>query len=67
MKMVSEIPPQCSRFLIPPEGVRQDFPLEENISEFYHPFERLTVFFFCHLGILVPIFHTLLKINIVGL
>ena len=47
MKMVSEIPlQQCSRAIIPPEGIRQDFPLEGNIYKFYNPFERLTVFFF---------------------
>ena len=48
-------------FNCPSEGIRQDFPLEGNIYKFYNPFERLTVFFFCHLGILLPIFHTLLK------
>ena len=43
MKMVSEIPLQCSRVSSPPEGF-QDFPLEGNIYKFYNPFERLTVF-----------------------
>ena len=61
MKMVSEIPLECSRVLIPPEGIRQDFPLEGNIYKFYNPFERLTVFFFCDLETLLPIFHTTLK------
>ena len=60
MKLVSEIPLQCFRVLIPPEGIRHDFPLEGNIYKFYNPFERLTVFFFCPLlGILLPIFHTM--------
>ena len=44
--MVSEIPLQCSRVIIPPEGIRQDFPLEGNIYKFYNPFERLLVFVF---------------------
>ena len=43
--VVSEIPLQCSRVIIPPEGIRQDFPLEGNIYKFYNPFERLLVFF----------------------
>ena len=59
--MVSEIPLQCSRVIIPPEGIRQDFPLEGNIYKFYNPFERLTGYFFLHLGILLPIFHTMPK------
>ena len=60
MKMVSEIPLQCSRVLIPPESIRQDFPLEGNIYKFYNPFERLTVFFLPS-GDTLPIFHTMLK------
>ena len=60
MKMVSEIPLQCSRVLIPPEGIPQDFPLEGNIYKFYNSVVRLTVFLFCHLGILLPIFQTML-------
>ena len=59
--MVSEIPLQCSRVIIPPEGIRQDFPPEGNIHKLFNPFERLTVYFFCHLGILLPIFHTIPK------
>ena len=59
--MVSEIPLQCSRVIIPPEGIRQDFPLEGNIYKFYNPFERLTVYIFCHQGILLLIFHTIPK------
>ena len=67
MKMVSEKLPQCSRVLIPSEGIRQDFPLEGNIYKFYNPFERLAVFCFCHRGILLPQSFTLcLKIDIVG-
>ena len=59
MEMVPEIPlQQCYRVLIPPEGIRQDFRLEWNIYKFYNPFERLANFFFCQLGILLPIFHT---------
>ena len=46
MKMGSEIPPQCSRVLIPSEGIRQDFPLEGDIYKFYDPFERLRWYFF---------------------
>ena len=30
--MVSEIHLQCSRVVIPPEGIRQDFPLGGDIS-----------------------------------
>ena len=49
--IVSEIPLQRSRVIIPPVGIRQDFPLEGNIYKFYSPFERLTVYiYFCHLG-----------------
>ena len=59
--MVSEIPLQFSRVLVPPEGIRQDFPLGGNIYKFYNSFERLMVYFFCHLGILLPIFHTIPK------
>ena len=61
MKMVSEIPLQCSRVIIPPEGIRQDFALEGNLYKFYNLFERRTVFFFCHLGVPLPIFHTIPK------
>ena len=50
MKMVSEIFLQSSRVLFPPEGIRQDFPLEGNIYRSYNPFERLTVFFFAIWG-----------------
>ena len=60
MKMVLEIPLQCSRVSFPPEGI-QDFPLEGNIYKFHDSFERLTVFLFHHLGILLPIFHTMPK------
>ena len=49
-RVFSEIPRQCSRVIIPPEGIRQDFPLEGNIYKFYNPFERLTVFFFLPCG-----------------
>ena len=60
--MVSEIHLQCSRVIIPPEGIRQDFPLGGNIYKFYNPFERLTVYIYvCHLGILLPIFHIMPK------
>ena len=59
--MVSGIPLQCSRVIIPSKGIPQDFPLEGNIYKFYNPFERLTVYFFCHLGILLPIFYTMPK------
>ena len=63
--MVSEIPLQCSRIIIPPEGIRQGFPLEGNIYKFYNAFERLTVYIcFCHLG--YQSFTLCLKINIVG-
>ena len=61
--MVSEISLQCSRVSIPPKGI-QDFSLERDIYKFYNPFKRLT-FFFCNLGILLPIFHTMPKTNIV--
>ena len=44
--MVSEIPLQCSRVIIPPEGIRQDFPLEANSYKFYNLFQRQTVYFF---------------------
>ena len=64
--MVSEIPLQCSRLIIPPEGIRQDFPLEGNIYKFYNPFERLTVFFFAIWGYFYQSFTLCLKINIVG-
>ena len=57
--MVSEIPLQCSRVIIPPEGIRQDFPLEGSIYKFYNPFERLTVYIFLPSGL--PIFHTMPK------
>ena len=60
--MVSEIHLQCSRVIIPPEGIRQDSPLGGNIYKFYNAFERLTVYiYFCHLGILLPIFHIMPK------
>ena len=65
--MVSEIHRQCSRVIIPPEGIRQDFPLRRNIYKFYNPFERLTVYIYiCHLGYFHQPFTLCLKINIVG-
>ena len=67
MKLVSEIPLQCFRVLIPPEGIRQDFPLEGNIYIFYNPFERLTVLFFALFwGYFYRSFTLCLKINVVG-
>ena len=66
--MVSELPlQQCSRVMIPPEGIRQDFPLEGNIYKFYNPFERLTVYiFFAIWGYFYQSFTLCLKINIIG-
>ena len=64
--MVSEIPLQCSRVILSPEGIRQDFPLEGNIFKFYNPFERLTVLFFAIWGYFYQPFTLCLKINIVG-
>ena len=65
--MVSEIPLQCSRVIIPPEGIRQDFPLEGNIYKFCNPFERLTVYiYFAMWGYFYQSFTLCLKINIVG-
>ena len=63
--MVSEIPLQCSRVIIPPEGIRQDFPLEGNIYKFYNPFERLMGYFFYIWGYFYQSFTLCLKINIV--
>ena len=37
--MVSEIHLQRSRVIIPPEGIRQDFPLKGDIYKFYNHFE----------------------------
>ena len=37
--MVSEIHLQCSRVIILPEGIRQDFPLGGGIYKFYYNFE----------------------------
>ena len=37
--MVSEIHLQCSRVIIPPEGIWQDFPLGGDIYKFYNHFE----------------------------
>ena len=67
MKMVSEIPVEYSRVLIPHEGIRQDFPLEGNIYKFYNPFERKTdgIFFFS-IWIYFQSFTLCLRINIVG-
>ena len=65
--MVSEIYLQCSRVIIPPEGIRQDFPLGGNIYKFHNPFERLTVYiFFAIWGYFYQSFTLCLKINIVG-
>ena len=65
--MVSEIHLQCSRVIILPEGIRQDFPLGGIIYKFYNPFERLTVYiYFAIWGYFYQSFTLCLKINIVG-
>ena len=65
--MVSEIHLQCSRVIIPPEGIRQDFPLGGDIYKFYNPFEWLTEYiFFAIWGCFYQPFTLCLKINIVG-
>ena len=66
--MVSEIHLQCSRVIIPPEGIRQDSSLGGNIYKFYNAFERLTVYiYFAIWGYFYQSFTLCLKINIVGL
>ena len=65
--MVSEIHLQCSRVIIPPEGIRQDFLLGGNIYKFYNRFERLTVYIFLAIwGYFYQSFTLCLKTNIVG-